>query len=290
MLTPRTAASTSASGKTITGSEPPSSAETRLNLGAAISIILRPVCVLPVRATLLTSGWVASASNLFARARYDVQNPRRKLCLLHQLGDAQRGERGGIGRLHHDRVASGERRSGLGSHQREREVIGHDRGTYADRLLDYHAVGASERRRQVRVHTFDLVGKVSIVGHPVQEVVKFSHRLGERLALLAYQELRDLLGVLLYLRYPGPHQLGAIVRILLRPLGERFLRRGDRRVHVIRATLWNRVERHLRRRVYDRRLLAGPGSYLLSAYQGLRHARYLLSLFRLPNTPVVPCT
>src|ERR671939_184814 len=62
MLMPRTAASTSASGKTITGSDPPSSAETRLNLGAAISMILRPVCVLPVRATLLTSGWVASGS------------------------------------------------------------------------------------------------------------------------------------------------------------------------------------------------------------------------------------
>src|SRR5215204_3266037 len=229
-------------------------------------------------------------ANLIARTRYDVQNPGRELGLLHQLGDAQRGERGSVGRLHHDRVASGERRSDLGPHQREREVVGHDRGTHSDRLLDDHAVGPSERRRQVRVHTFDLASEVSIVVHPVQEVVKLPHRLGERLALLAYQELRDLLGVLLYLSYPGPHQLGAVVRVLLRPLGERFLRRGDRRVHVLRAALWNRVERLLRRRVYDRRLLAGPGSYLLSAYQGLRHARYLLSLFRLPNTPVVPCT
>jgi hypothetical protein len=114
----------------------------------------------------------------------------------------------------------------------------------------------------------------------VQEVVKLPHRLGERLALLSHQELSDLLAVLLDLRYPGPHQLGALIRVLLRPLGERFLRRGDRRVHVLWAAPGNRVELLLRCRVYDRRLLAGPGSYMLSAYQRLRHARHLLSISR----------
>src|SRR5215217_8160228 len=229
-------------------------------------------------------------TDLLARARNDVQHPRRKLCLLHQLGDAQRGKRGSVGGLHHDRVACGERRSDFGPHQREREVVRHDRGTHADRLLDDHAVSPAERRRQVRVHTLDLAGEVRVVVHSVQEVVKFPHRLGKRLALLSYQELCNLLAVLLDLGYPRPHQLGAFIRVLFRPLGEGALRRGDRRVHVLQAALGNRVELLLRRRVYYRRLVAGFGPYLLSAYQRLRHARHLLSLSRLPNTPVVPCT
>ena len=62
MITALTAASTSASAHTITGSEPPSSSDRRLRSGAASSATWRPTSVEPVKATRRTSGWPTSAS------------------------------------------------------------------------------------------------------------------------------------------------------------------------------------------------------------------------------------
>src|ERR687886_728812 len=62
MMTAFTAASTSASSQTITGSEPPSSTDTRLSCGPAIDMTWRPTSVEPVNAIRRTSGWPTSAS------------------------------------------------------------------------------------------------------------------------------------------------------------------------------------------------------------------------------------
>ena len=62
MITALTAAPTSASSHTITGSEPPSSSERRLSCGAATEATRRPTSVEPVNAIRRTSGWPTSAS------------------------------------------------------------------------------------------------------------------------------------------------------------------------------------------------------------------------------------
>ena len=62
MMTALTAASTSASSQTITGSEPPSSSDSRFICGAPIAATWRPTSVEPVNATRRTSGWPTSAS------------------------------------------------------------------------------------------------------------------------------------------------------------------------------------------------------------------------------------
>ena len=58
---PATAASRSASSKTMLGDLPPSSRVTRLMPSAASRRMERPVAVSPVKATFRTSGWVTSA-------------------------------------------------------------------------------------------------------------------------------------------------------------------------------------------------------------------------------------
>ena len=59
---PEMARSMSASGKTIAGDLPPSSSDTRLRLPAAALTMSLPTSVEPVKATLSTSGWSASAA------------------------------------------------------------------------------------------------------------------------------------------------------------------------------------------------------------------------------------
>ena len=66
MITALTAAPTSASSHTITGSEPPSSSVTRFICGPATATTWRPTSVEPVNATRRTSGWPTSASPISA--------------------------------------------------------------------------------------------------------------------------------------------------------------------------------------------------------------------------------
>src|SRR4051795_7363148 len=56
MMTALTAASTSASAQTITGSEPPSSSVTRFSAGPAIPMMCRPVPVSPANAIRRVAG------------------------------------------------------------------------------------------------------------------------------------------------------------------------------------------------------------------------------------------
>src|SRR5258706_9675335 len=61
-IAPTTAASKSASSKTMFGDLPPSSSATCLNSPAAASLILRPPASDPVMATLTTSVWATNAA------------------------------------------------------------------------------------------------------------------------------------------------------------------------------------------------------------------------------------
>src|SRR5215208_924054 len=122
--------------------------------------------------------------DLLAWPGHHVHDAGREPRLLHQLNHPQRRERRCIGRLDDDGVARGERRGDLGAHQSEREVVGHDGGAYAHRLLDDHAVGLAERGGQIGVDALDLAGQVGVIVHAVKEVVELPHRLGERFALL----------------------------------------------------------------------------------------------------------
>jgi hypothetical protein len=69
-----------------------------------------------------------------ARAGQHVEHARGQPGLGGDLGEHQRGERGGLGGLEHDRVAGGERRGDLPRGHEQREVPRDHRADHAERL------------------------------------------------------------------------------------------------------------------------------------------------------------
>ena len=131
---PSTAWSIGASSKTMLAALPPSSRVTFLSvpatdlrdrpadLGRAGERDLVDVRVLDQRAAGL------------AGAGDDVDHARRQVGLLADLGEQQRGQRRGLGRLEHDRVAGGQRRRDLPGQHEQREVPRDDLAGHAQRL------------------------------------------------------------------------------------------------------------------------------------------------------------
>ena len=62
-----------------------------------------------------------------------LTTPGRQVGLLADLGEEQRGQRGGLGRLEHDRVAGGQRRGDLPRQHQQREVPRDDLAGDAER-------------------------------------------------------------------------------------------------------------------------------------------------------------
>ena len=109
-----------------------------------------------------------------AVARHDRDHARRQLGLLEDLGEQQRGERCGLGRLQHRRVASGERRRQLPGGHQQREVPRHDLAGHAERLDLAPAQRVGElvgparvveevRRRERHVHVARLADRLAAV-------------------------------------------------------------------------------------------------------------------------------
>ena len=148
---PASAASRSASPKTMLGDFPPSSSDTRLRFPFAASTIFWPVVCSPVNVILSTSGVRGERrTRRLAEARDHVDDPRRKADLGDQLGEAKGGERRLLGGLEDDRVPGRERRAELVAAHEEREVPGDDRADDADRLAPHVRVEAAEGRRADR--------------------------------------------------------------------------------------------------------------------------------------------
>ena len=85
-----------------------------------------------------------------AGAGDDVDDARRQVGLLADLGEQQRGERRGLGRLQDDGVAAGQRRGDLPRQHQQREVPGDD------------LAGDAERRAAV-AGVLELVGPAGVV-------------------------------------------------------------------------------------------------------------------------------
>jgi len=85
---------------------PPSSSETFFRFPAAACTISLPTSVEPVKATLSTSGWAASAAPAVSPKPVTAfTTPFRHAGLGDEAGQAQRGQRGLLGRLEHHGVA-----------------------------------------------------------------------------------------------------------------------------------------------------------------------------------------
>jgi ParB family chromosome partitioning protein len=77
-------------------------------------------------------GWSTIAAGV-AGAGDDVDDARRQVGLLADLGEEQRGQRRGLGRLEHDGVAAGQRRGDLPGEHEQREVPRDDLADDAER-------------------------------------------------------------------------------------------------------------------------------------------------------------
>src|SRR5581483_3158767 len=113
--------SRSASANTMLADLPPSSSVTRLMVAAARSAIRRPTA--------------------------DVQHALGQAGLERDPLELERGERGELRWLEHDRVARGERGGDLPAGDREREVPGDDQPDHPERLAEGHVHAALDGDR-----------------------------------------------------------------------------------------------------------------------------------------------
>jgi hypothetical protein len=189
-MAPSTAASRSASSKTMKGALPPSSSETFLMVGAHCAMSSRPTSVEPVKDSLRTIGLPVSSPPIFGAAApvttlktpggIPARCPARPAPARSGVCSA------GFTTMVQPAASAG---AGLARDHRRREIPRRDRGADADRLLedDQRAsacVGESPRRRYA----------LGLLGEPLDEarrVGDLAARLGQRLALLGGHQPRQ---------------------------------------------------------------------------------------------------
>ncbi len=131
--TPSTAASRSASSKTMKGDLPPSSSVSDLPEPAVCSRMMRPTSVEPVKAILSMPAWSTIAAPVAPSPVTMLTTPSGRPHLGADLGEGERGQRRVFGRLQHHRVAGGQRRRDLPGQHQQREVPRDDLAADADR-------------------------------------------------------------------------------------------------------------------------------------------------------------
>ena len=101
---------------------------------------------------LVDAGVLDERAAGLARAGDDVDDAGRQVGLLADVGEEQRGERRGLGRLEHDGVAGGERRRDLPRQHEQREVPRDDLRRDAERA-----------RVRAEARVLELVGPAGVV-------------------------------------------------------------------------------------------------------------------------------
>ena len=134
---PSAACATSASSKTTTGAFPPSSRWTRLSPAAAAWATWMPARTDPVIDTICGMSWLTSARPVPALPQITLSTPGGRY-RGRDLGQHQRGDRGGVRGLEHDGVAGGQGRRDLPDRHHQRVVPGRHLGADADRLAPDH--------------------------------------------------------------------------------------------------------------------------------------------------------
>ena len=138
--------SRSASAKTMLALLPPSSRVTRFTWSAQPAMICLPTSVEPVKHDLAHErvGDEPLADDR-ALAGDHREHALGQPGLERQLAEPDRGQRGELGRLEHDRVAGGERRREAPAGDRHREVPRHDDADDAERLVEGDVDAAGDR-------------------------------------------------------------------------------------------------------------------------------------------------
>ena len=131
---PSTAWSIGASSNTMLAALPPSSSVSFLPVPATERAIALPDLGGAGEGDLVDVGVLDERAAGLARAGDDVDDARREVGLLADLGEEQRGERRGLGGLEHHGVAGGERRRDLPRQHEQREVPRDDLRGDAERL------------------------------------------------------------------------------------------------------------------------------------------------------------
>ena len=188
-----TAASRSASSRTIVGDLPPSSRLTGTMRRAAAAITAAPVATEPVNVTWPTSGWSTTAAPVGSpRPTTMLHAPGRQPRLGEQRGGGEARQRRDLGRLDQDGVSGGERRRDAAGHLAERRVPRRDVRDHPERLaarVDERAVRAGDRLAAELVRRPRVELEVARGGRDVRA------GLAERLAAVARLELGQLFGV-----------------------------------------------------------------------------------------------
>ena len=220
---PSTAWSIGASSKTMLAALPPSSRVSFLRVPATARAIDLPTSVEPVNATLSTSACSTTARPVSPAPVTMLTTPGGQVGLAADLGEQQRGQRGGLGRLEDDGVAGGQRRGDLPRQHQQREVPRDDLAGHAER-----ARGRAEAR------VVELVGPARVV-----EEVRRGQRdvdvagLADRLAVVQRLEDGELAGALLQQPGDAEQVLAAVGRAHRAPdAGERAAGGGDGAVDV----------------------------------------------------------
>ena len=169
----------------------------------------------------------------------DLEHALWNTGLLGELDERERRERRLLGRLDHDRAADGERRRRLARDHRGGEVPRRDPGGDADRLAQHHdpPVGLLRGNRVA-------VDALRLLAEPLEErgrVGDLGARLGERLALLAGEQPRELVLPLQHQVREAAQDQRSLLGGARTPRRLRALGRGDRAARLLDA-----VPRHLR--------------------------------------------
>ena len=168
-------------------------------------------------------------AGLAAVAVDDVEHAGRNARLERQLAEARRGQRRQLAHLQHRGVAEGQAGSDLPGRGHERHVPGRDQGADADRM-EQGVVEVGRGRVGVAVDPHAHLGEVvEVVGGAGDQLLS---GLGDHLAGVAGLGLREGRHVGGDQVAQAPHQAGPLDRGRARPLRERRLGRGDRRLHL----------------------------------------------------------
>jgi hypothetical protein len=188
-------------------------------------------------------------TGLGAVAGDHVDDARRDPGLPREPGEGERGERGVLGRLDHDRVARGDRGAGVVHEHRARRVPRDHAADHAERLAQGQAQHVRRLGRQRQ--TLHLVGLAcdehEDAGHRRRSPVRAAH--------LLRLEPVELGGVFLDERRPAGHERAARGGAGVAPRRERGLGGPHGGVHVGRGAAGHAGERFPGRRVdhLDRR-------------------------------------
>ena len=209
-MAPSTAASRSASSKTMKGALPPSSMETFLTVPAQAAISCLPTSVEPVKVSLRTRGLAVSSPPMAPEEPVmTLKTPLGMPARAGELGERQGRVGGGARRLDHHGTAGSKGGSGLAGDHRRREVPGGDGGADADRFLDDHdALVGLVGGNHVAVDAFALLGEPLDEGGGVADLAA---GFGERLALLGGHQHGEVLLVLQHQVEPFAQQGGALL-------------------------------------------------------------------------------